>query len=111
MKKYDEGISSVSQVSVPRMTSGWVLSTSTSIFLLFFLTLWKLISIILKNFFVLLLGLGTVGLGNEAAPGDPTDCRLVSLKLAELYEVCERVPGDGEQLSSFELEKVKLPWQ
>ncbi|MCG8046243.1 MAG: hypothetical protein N0E48_11410, partial [Candidatus Thiodiazotropha endolucinida] len=70
LKKYDEGISSESQVSVPRMTSGWVLSTSKSIFLPFFLILLKFITRILKDFLVFLLGLDAVDFGDEAAPGE-----------------------------------------
>ena len=68
LKNSSVSISELSQVSVPRIISGDVVSMSTSIFFPFFLILWKLMFKIRRLFFSV-LDLGGIGFGEEVAVG------------------------------------------
>ena len=67
----DEGMSSLSHVSVPRIMSGLVVSMTVLMYLLFFLALWKLMFKIRKDFLMLLFLACWAGFGEDACTGLP----------------------------------------
>ena len=71
-------MSSDSQVSVPRIMSGCVVSTNTSMFFPFLRTLWKLVTKILSDCLALPLEVLEI-LSEEAASWLPTELKLVSV--------------------------------
>ena len=102
LKNSSVSISELSQVSVPRIISGDVVSMSTSIFFPFFLILWKLMFKI-RRFFFSVSDLGGIGFGEEVAVGLPKDMFELA-KLSQFWVSCDSLIGDESCSSSSALE-------